>query len=180
MPNCPRCYKFFQDDKGVIFHLAQPKSACRANSPVERVVVRVPQQDQGIGTDSESDPGREFEFESAEPDNDLSAQWDMDITEPDGDPLPDDIELEPDQSSASRWVVDRHTVAGQVKSDGKTFLARFEMDQFSMYRKLNLYYPFASLQDWQMANFLLTSRLSMKAIDNFLSLQLVCSPFLIG
>ncbi|KAF8423445.1 hypothetical protein L210DRAFT_3353193, partial [Boletus edulis BED1] len=33
-------------------------------------------------------------------------------------------------------------------------------------------YPFSTLADWQMANFLLTSRLSMRAISEFLSLKL--------
>ncbi|KAI6114201.1 hypothetical protein F5141DRAFT_1001954, partial [Pisolithus sp. B1] len=39
----------------------------------------------------------------------------------------------------------------------------------------NLYYPFASLGDWEIMNFLLTSRLSMRAIDEFLSLHLTNS-----
>ncbi|KAI6113794.1 hypothetical protein EV401DRAFT_1866549, partial [Pisolithus croceorrhizus] len=39
----------------------------------------------------------------------------------------------------------------------------------------NLYYPFASLGDWEITNFLLTSRLSMRAIDKFLSLHLTNS-----
>ncbi|KAF8547017.1 hypothetical protein OG21DRAFT_1373993, partial [Imleria badia] len=34
-------------------------------------------------------------------------------------------------------------------------------------------YPFASLDDWEMANFLLTSRLSMNIIDNFLSMPAI-------
>jgi hypothetical protein len=116
-------------------------------------------------------------------DDDFPVQWDvagieegsagaqgigMDIADS------DDAEMEPIQST-SRWIVDRHTGVEQLQNgNGKTFLARFELDGYSTYRKLNLYYPFASLADWQMANFLLTSRLSMRAIDNFLALQPVC------
>ncbi|KAG9309728.1 hypothetical protein JVU11DRAFT_10404 [Chiua virens] len=40
-------------------------------------------------------------------------------------------------------------------------------------RKENLYYLFASQQDWQLASWLLRSRLSIAVIDSFLSLQLV-------
>ncbi|KAF8430633.1 hypothetical protein L210DRAFT_834799, partial [Boletus edulis BED1] len=37
----------------------------------------------------------------------------------------------------------------------------------------NLYYPFTSLDDWEITNFLLKSRLSMKLINKFLSLRIV-------
>ncbi|KAF8414372.1 hypothetical protein L210DRAFT_3730324 [Boletus edulis BED1] len=76
------------------------------------------------------------------------------------------------EQSTSRWIVDRQLGTGQLKGNGQTFIAHFELDGFSTYRKLNLYYPFSTLQDWQMANFLLTSRLSMRAINDFLSLEL--------
>ncbi|KAI6013667.1 hypothetical protein BKA83DRAFT_4063152, partial [Pisolithus microcarpus] len=56
---------------------------------------------------------------------------------------------------------------------GETFLKRFEMDPFSSFCCTNLYYPFASLNDWEMANFLLRSKMSMAKIDEFLSLSLV-------
>ncbi|KAF8122006.1 hypothetical protein EV363DRAFT_1405252 [Boletus edulis] len=91
---------------------------------------------------------------------------------------PADAEPEPILSaiqalrSATSWAVDQYPNAGRVTGDGQTFLTRFELDHFSAYRKLNLYYPFSILADWQMANFLLTSRLSMRAISEFLSLKL--------
>ncbi|KIJ57865.1 hypothetical protein HYDPIDRAFT_75547, partial [Hydnomerulius pinastri MD-312] len=36
----------------------------------------------------------------------------------------------------------------------------------------NLYYPFASMDDWEMVNFLLTSSLSMQALNDFLALKM--------
>ncbi|KAF8415444.1 hypothetical protein L210DRAFT_3431490 [Boletus edulis BED1] len=56
--------------------------------------------------------------------------------------------------------------------DGQTFLACFALDSFSVHRKLNPYYLFSTLADWKMANFLLTSGLSMRAINTYLSLEL--------
>ncbi|KAI5980698.1 hypothetical protein EDD15DRAFT_2186761, partial [Pisolithus albus] len=47
------------------------------------------------------------------------------------------------------------------------------MDPYASFRHANLYYPFANLNDWEMANFLLRSKLSMAKIDEFLSLCLV-------
>ncbi|KAE9385659.1 hypothetical protein BT96DRAFT_1006846 [Gymnopus androsaceus JB14] len=45
--------------------------------------------------------------------------------------------------------------------------------QFSDQRKLNLYYPWASKGEWEMAQYLLKSSLSLADIDEFLKLELV-------
>ena len=57
--------------------------------------------------------------------------------------------------------------------DGKTFLDVFETDRYSEERKENVYFPFASHEEWQFASWLLRSRLSLAAIDSLLSLELV-------
>ena len=50
----------------------------------------------------------------------------------------------------------------------------FDEDRFAeLCNSDNLYYPFADRPEWEMAEFLLTSSLSMTAIDHFLSLLLV-------
>jgi len=56
------------------------------------------------------------------------------------------------------------------------FLDQFFSDEYTTLRQENLYYPFASGVDWELVSWLLCSRLSMAAIDEFLSLQLV-RPF---
>ncbi|KIK11045.1 hypothetical protein PISMIDRAFT_123437, partial [Pisolithus microcarpus 441] len=56
---------------------------------------------------------------------------------------------------------------------GTTFMDWFFDNQYVTLRWQNLYYPFTSAGDWQLASWLLRSRLSMAAIDDFLSLQLV-------
>ncbi|KAN0101088.1 hypothetical protein V8E55_001072 [Tylopilus felleus] len=60
-----------------------------------------------------------------------------------------------------------------IFNHGERFLAHFKLDLFSAYQHNNLYYPFALLNDWEMANFLLKSRLSMNLIDKVLLLQMV-------
>ncbi|KIM56454.1 hypothetical protein SCLCIDRAFT_132585 [Scleroderma citrinum Foug A] len=52
---------------------------------------------------------------------------------------------------------------------------QFDTDSFSSLRKTNLYYPFASQQDWELGSWLLRSGLSLVAIDKFLLLELVKS-----
>ncbi|KAJ4494093.1 hypothetical protein C8J55DRAFT_416949 [Lentinula edodes] len=62
--------------------------------------------------------------------------------------------------------------AGKVVSCGATYLDDFNDDRFSEERKENLYYPFSSRPEWEMASFLLNSSLSMQEIDNYLQLEL--------
>jgi hypothetical protein len=64
--------------------------------------------------------------------------------------------------------------AAQTFGKGLTFMDKFHMDQFADKRKSNLYYPFASREEWDLASFLLRSSLSMADIDVFLSLTMVC------
>lgn len=56
---------------------------------------------------------------------------------------------------------------------GATFMQGFDRDPYSQERKKNLYYPFASQGEWEMATFLLRSSLSASSIDSFLSLELI-------
>lgn len=63
--------------------------------------------------------------------------------------------------------------ASQEFGTGLTFMEGFDLDDFSDHRRENLYYPFASKADWEMASFLLRSGLSMAKIDDLLKLQLV-------
>ena len=54
-----------------------------------------------------------------------------------------------------------------------TFLMQFNSDKFLHECTNNLYYLFASRDGWKLASFLLNSKLSMQAIDTFLSLDFV-------
>ncbi|KAG1882447.1 hypothetical protein F4604DRAFT_1921634 [Suillus subluteus] len=65
--------------------------------------------------------------------------------------------------------------AAKVYQHSQTFQDRFNMDAYGAHHKENIYYPFASLQDWELGNFLLCLLLSMAAIDQFLGLELVKS-----
>ena len=61
-----------------------------------------------------------------------------------------------------------------IDQAGTKFLDAFDEDSFAeIHNSDNLYYPFADHPEWELAEFLLTSSLSMAAIDYFLSLLLV-------
>ncbi|KAG1840425.1 hypothetical protein C8R48DRAFT_679594 [Suillus tomentosus] len=57
--------------------------------------------------------------------------------------------------------------------DGLTFLDLFDTDEHAEYRKENLFYPFALRKEWEVADFLLHSALSMAAINKFLQLSMI-------
>ena len=63
--------------------------------------------------------------------------------------------------------------ASETFGRGKTFMDLFDDDENAGNRETNLYYPFASQPEWELASFLLKSGLSMVAMDEFLKLQLV-------
>lgn len=66
--------------------------------------------------------------------------------------------------------------ASEVYGTGESFMGKFDSDVFAEQRKENLYYPFASKVDWEMAAFLLRSRMSMAMVDDFLKLEAVSTP----
>ncbi|KAF8212909.1 hypothetical protein K438DRAFT_1751323 [Mycena galopus ATCC 62051] len=94
-----------------------------------------------------------------------------------------DEELRPDAppppvNTTTEWSFPFPGAAQPLQEKGESFTERMDKDQFAAHRKGNLYYPFASKVEWQMASFLLRSGMTMKDIDDFLRLQLVrdCLP----
>jgi hypothetical protein len=63
--------------------------------------------------------------------------------------------------------------AGKAFPGGKTFMDAFWEDEYSTMRTENIFYPFASRNDWQFASWLTRSGLSMASIDTLLSLEFV-------
>ena len=73
--------------------------------------------------------------------------------------------------------MDDHPNVPSLYRGGTVFLDQFFSDEYVALCQENLYYPFASGVDWELALWLLRLHLSMAAIDEFLSLQLVRPSF---
>jgi hypothetical protein len=72
------------------------------------------------------------------------------------------------------FFVEEYPGAAKIVSQtGTTFMDDFDADIHAGERQKNIFYPFASRDEWQIASYLLRSGLSMSAIDDFLSLELV-------
>ena len=63
--------------------------------------------------------------------------------------------------------------ASEIFGQGKTYMDLFDDDKYAENQETNLYYPFASQPEWELASFLLKSGLSVVATDKFLKLQMV-------
>jgi hypothetical protein len=77
-----------------------------------------------------------------------------------------------DDGAGGRFVQE-YNGAARTFGPGTTFMQQFECDEFAEERTQNLFYPFASRAEWELAAFLLRSDLSLAALDMFLSLDLV-------
>ena len=91
-----------------------------------------------------------------------------------------DVFMKSDDSGGNDWSMDGglfveeyEGAAKEYGTGGTMFMREFDGDQYAGERVTNLYYPFASRDEWELAAFLLCSNLSMASIDLFLSLNLV-------
>jgi len=80
--------------------------------------------------------------------------------------------------------VEKYEGAAEEYGAGATFMSEFNCNQYALEHIENIYYPFASQDEWELAAFLLWSDLSMGSIESFLSLKLVsatplCTVFVI-
>jgi hypothetical protein len=109
-------------------------------------------------------------------------------------------------SSCARWLLPGHTLTntspaptpctsalidpvttsiefpttGRVFDHSGGFMGDFHADKFSEERSQNMFYPFSSKREWQLALFLSRSGLSMRIVDEFLSLDLVSAMLLVS
>ncbi|KIM58159.1 hypothetical protein SCLCIDRAFT_128927 [Scleroderma citrinum Foug A] len=161
MPRCPSCRRGgFKDHVAVAKHMSQPRSGC--NSWLDDLVhiqdhltrpctsdldnMQEPQEDEACVIHPHPDAGEVFDM---------------------------DVEVGAVESGVN---AEYFLHAACVYDGGLTFMDQFDTDPFSALRRSNLFYPFASWQDWELDSWLLRSGLSLVAIDKFLSLELVRQP----
>jgi hypothetical protein len=95
--------------------------------------------------------------------------------------MPDEDLMRCDDSIPSgNSMPTQHDYAGAACGfgHGLSFMEKFDMHEHAGCRKENLYYPFASKPEWALASWLLHSNLSMAAIDDFFSLEIVSTSLL--
>ena len=164
MVRCPLCAKKFKSRMAVLAHINQPLGSCMPYI-AELAATQLPSNE----SPTQCWVASATEEQDYEPE--IGPSW------PDEEDSTMDVDsltahqCEPNYASG----VDEFQGARQTFGKGKTFLDDFNTDPYAAERHANLYYPFASKDEWELASFLLLSGLSMASITKFLSLRLVCS-----
>lgn len=180
MPNCPRCLNHFPTAKAISHHLQQPRLACNNSEWIHGTISIAHGQAVPAASHSQSpEPVIQVKSLGSDPtilDFDPGPQDDLDESTNAEDVQYDFEPLGPASSSGNDELgqaVDFFDGAGVICGAGQTFLMHFDLDEYSIHHSENLYYPFANLDNWQMANFLLMFQLSLQEIDEFLFLNMV-------
>ena len=147
---CPSCHKRFANDASVLRHMNHPRSSCASWFTFSR---SAPPGQPDHPTDGRTTP----DFGT----NDNNAT-DNDETTISPTPTPTHYE-------------DVHPNISSVFGTGPGFMDRFNAGPHAEKRSANLYHPFSSKEEWGLASWLLSSGLSMKSINDFLTLPIVSS-----
>lgn len=163
---CPQCRGHFKKAEDLHKHLNHPMTSCR---PWLTELVKVSEL---LG---HGDTHNRKVSQSDVQDISMENGWDMDMGQEsrEGEDMGD---LESTESAGP--CRDVFPDAAKVFGKGSTFMDRFDDDENASMREDNLFYPFASREDWELASWLSRSSLSMASIDSFLSLELVSYLFL--
>ena len=87
--------------------------------------------------------------------------------------MPTNGETHMGQASSDTFV-EMYEGCSEVFPGSKLFMDNFRQDKYTGKWQENLYFPFASREEWQLASWLLRSHLSLSAIDSLLLLDIVC------
>lgn len=160
---CPRCGKKFKDQTNLLQHMNQPFSSCLTHF---EECINIATTLQSGPTISESD---DMDQQGFEPPFFMDTAEDYFVSS-----IPASTCQNPeDEDKQNPFNSKKHPTSGSVYGRGETFMDKCDKDKFTERRTGNIYYPFASRGEWELASFLLRSRLSMAAVDSFLKLELV-------
>ncbi|KAF8817000.1 hypothetical protein BYT27DRAFT_7325734 [Phlegmacium glaucopus] len=165
--HCPRCTKKFKDQTSLLQHMNQPSSSCLTHFEEHINIFNALQS--GPTTSESDDMGQE----SFEPPDFMDTMEDSLRTSPHSPLSPPTAASQNPEDRVNPFSIRKHPTSGSLFGHGETFMDQFDKDTFTETRKEHLYYPFASGDEWELASFLLHSRLSMAVIDHFLNLKLI-------
>ena len=140
---CPSCHKRFSRDSSILRHMNNPHTSCMTWFDFLESL-HSPIGHPSPNLHDESGP-------SEETTNDNEAA----------------------DCSRTRYFEDTHPNVPHIFGSGPGFTDLLDSDPHAEKRRENLYFPFSSKVEWGLASWLLCSGLSMRAIDDFLSLPIV-------
>lgn len=175
---CNRCGKKFASGASVQNHQNQLSSKCWKTYSLLLNLQRQPSVEINLNEPPPSLPSFPSNPSTPPPGpHDLEADSNMESPPPTPSflvPEVDDIDDQlPHLEAAPSFHTELFLGSSEIFGDGETYLDIFDEDEYADAWQTNLYYPFASQPEWELASFLLKSDLSRVAIDQFLMLQIV-------
>lgn len=180
MPRCLRCSKKFSSNMRVLAHMNNPRTSCHTHYEelvsAAKVLARFRQrkpsplsnlQHPPVNLET-SDLQGGFEAECSLG-TEATCAFDVNMDEASTSLASNSEELNP-----PKIHLEEYPGASRTYGMGKSFMDAFNADEHAKERSQCLYYPFASQDEWQLASYLLQSKLSMAQIDQFLKLKMVC------
>ncbi|OJA17504.1 hypothetical protein AZE42_11883 [Rhizopogon vesiculosus] len=156
-PTCPKCSKVFTKDSSVTRHLSQPWTSCHSSV---RDMVNILEFTELVSLQQSLTPPQPSDRHTRS--DIVDEPWQFDIRDDMGPNIDGDQVVGESSTSMEKWYKGTGTCYAQ---DGVTFLDLFDADEYAECRKDNLFYPFTSREEWEVANFLLRSPLSMAVIN---------------
>lgn len=174
---CPNCDQNFESAPSVLKHLNNPRSSCiQWYDTFQELLIS-------------GDPAAEeyrIALEKALGQSPAHSTYQF-PTQPDTDVEMPNADYSSDFTSAPQAVdgpggaavckprdePEKFPHAAEPQGKGQTFMEWHNADEFARHRQDNIYYPWASKPEWELASFLLRSSLSMREIDDFLKLEMV-------
>ncbi|KIL54004.1 hypothetical protein M378DRAFT_182687, partial [Amanita muscaria Koide BX008] len=170
--HCPQCHRKCKDKKTLLSHMNQPLGSCLSHS---EKVVNLAEELENHKMYRRQHPSQQWstpsedERHGSRPPSEPVVPESMDVDEVECNNMVVDDDMSP---SHNGHFVEEYDGAAKTYGSGTSFMRQFNSDTFATERAENIYYPFASRAEWDLAAFLLRSDLSIAAIDNFLSLTL--------
>lgn len=148
---CPSCHRRFPDDSLVLRHMNNPRTSCITWFDLLE--------------STSTSPGQSHHPADRRTSHDNEAGY--------HGPTHDDEPTRNHHTPTATHYEDIHPNTPFIFGSGPGFMDVFNADHRAEKRRENLYYPFSSKEEWGLASWLLRSGLSMRAIDDFLTLPIV-------
>jgi hypothetical protein len=143
---CPVCHKRFSNESCVLRHMNHPRSSCTSWFDFLESIPPPPERRPHTPSTNHGEN---------------TSDDDM------------DYDNEAPRTPDPTYYEDLHPNTPFIIGSGPKFTDIFNADCHATKRAENLYYPFSSKAEWGLASWLLCSGLSMRAVDDFLSLPIV-------